>query len=978
MNNLPKALLAWLTLGSFLTFPSFVSAATIASQTDKFEDILKTSQVLQELGSNLSGKASSFTFRVSSTKPNLDQFDNTASNSRIYDKTTNTYISGCVSANDTSHSFLKGLTFTTTNVPSGYQDVTIDFSCNNYTFIPGNKYLIKITNANLFSTYAGIILFGAASYNSTSDDYFIDGGLRYPNGNKFDFSNNGGSCDPIKYKWSDLTKNPKSGCNIWTSSKDDIYFILKNNEPDSTPTPSLVKTPVIFIPGIGGSELKAEQDIIWSKDNGHGGTYTNLYPAGEKVWINQDEAAKLGDDDYFDVLRLKDDGVTSEANLTLTGKLTPFGYEQIEPFFEELGYSKNIDFFIFPYDWRKDIRATKDKLDNLIETAKTTSGRSKVDIVAHSMGGLVARYYISDSEKAGKVDKLIGLGVPHLGSVDSLKTIRFGSWLGYDFKIITLGIPPSETKDGAQNMTSMFQLLPSNKYYDFYKNTDSNLLYPLEDVRDIDNNQITGSLNFSQLKILLTNLSHNMTIFNFGEQLHDTLDSSLNKPNGVKIYLITGSGQPTLGQIKETWWITWPIKFIPKTEEIMINGDETVPLYSASLKNEAQDISGAEKIYYVEQTHGGLISKEGPAMQTVKTILNQQDQPTEVKSEKISLEGQQISLDDGEIELYDQSGNHTGLKNNNEEIETNIPGTFYSMIGTTKQAFIKKKAGNIKVVVTRKNKTTSTPKTTNLKIRNYEKDAISKTIIYKDLSLTETGKIEVTLNPSSSITPNLQLFVDSTKEENITITATSEISGIASSDQTPPITKIESSGTNPVTITLTSSDTDSGILKTEYSLDNGETVQIYTNPFTISSSGKSTLQVKSIDKAGNEELPQSIDIEINSSTSNSSSTNSSENTSSQTTSEINSTKQDNPKISTEQNPDNSFLDNEPSSETSNTDSTQTSILGANTQNSAEITTAKISIFNHPSLGGLLVVAMGLQGMLPILSSVFTFFKPTPK
>ena len=57
-------------------------------------------------------------------------------------------------------------------------------------------------------------------------------------------------------------------------------------------------------------------------------------------------------------------------------------------------------------------------------------------------------------------------------------------------------------------------------------------------------------------------------------------------------------------------------------------------------------------------------------------------------------------------------------------------------------------------------------------------------------------------------------------------------------------------------------DSGAGILRIEYSLDNGHTVQTYTEPFTISASGQTTIQVKAIDKLGNEEIPQSVTVEI--------------------------------------------------------------------------------------------------------------------
>ncbi len=126
------------------------------------------------------------------------------------------------------------------------------------------------------------------------------------------------------------------------------------------------KTPLIFIPGIGGSELKVTQDTIWNKDNGHGGTYNRAYSAGEKVWVNEGEAAAIGDDDYFDVLRMKPDGQTSEANLELTGSMYAGSYQQAIDFFVANGYTLNQNLFIFPYDWRKDIALTSPLLDQKI------------------------------------------------------------------------------------------------------------------------------------------------------------------------------------------------------------------------------------------------------------------------------------------------------------------------------------------------------------------------------------------------------------------------------------------------------------------------------------------------------------------------------------------------------------------------------------------------------------------------------------
>lgn len=51
-----------------------------------------------------------------------------------------------------------------------------------------------------------------------------------------------------------------------------------------------------------------------------------------------------------------------------------------------------------------------------IDRALDATGAQKVHIVAHSMGGLLSRYAIRNLGMDGKVDKVITLGSPHLGS----------------------------------------------------------------------------------------------------------------------------------------------------------------------------------------------------------------------------------------------------------------------------------------------------------------------------------------------------------------------------------------------------------------------------------------------------------------------------------------------------------------------------------------------------------------------------------
>jgi len=426
MNKIIQAILLIFTL--FLLFPKIVFAATITGQTQAWNNQLTTWQAMQELGDNLSGTLSSVTFRVSTSRPNSQQFDYTAQNTRLYDKSNNSFVRGCVPAEANPYDQRRGLIFNTSNVPLGFEDVTVDFSCRNYVFVPGHRYLILITNANTFSK----ILFAGVAYGAGGNggaDLFSFGGLRYADGVPWILDHTLGSCDPVAYIWGSPILRPLNGCNIWTTPQDDLYFVLS----DTTPEPSPSKTPLIFIPGIGGSELKASEDLIWNKDNGHGGTYNRAYTTGEKVWVNEGEAILPGDDDYFDVLRMKPDGQTGEANLELAGNIYSGSYGAAINFFTSNGYTLDKDLFVFPYDWRKDVALTAPLLDQKIETIKGQTGSTKVDIVAHSLGGLVARNYINDPVRAGKVRKLITLGTPNLGAVDFLKKLQYGGCLAAEF-----------------------------------------------------------------------------------------------------------------------------------------------------------------------------------------------------------------------------------------------------------------------------------------------------------------------------------------------------------------------------------------------------------------------------------------------------------------------------------------------------------------------------------------------------------------
>lgn len=222
--------------------------------------------------------------------------------------------------------------------------------------------------------------------------------------------------------------------------------------------------PVIFIHGVLGSKLK---NIDTNED---------LWPGALSRLLFHDYADIAFDINSNTLEPLPSKAVAYEISDGAVGKdfygkivhtLSEIGGYKLSTVGEKIN-PKQKNYYIFHYDWRQDNVISAGRLADFIEQIRVDyhNPNLKVDIVAHSMGGLITRYYlrygkqdvIGDNDFDQKLNmygvervrRVILLGTPNLGSVKTLNLFIQG---------VDIGINQIGTETLA-SMPSLYQLFP--------------------------------------------------------------------------------------------------------------------------------------------------------------------------------------------------------------------------------------------------------------------------------------------------------------------------------------------------------------------------------------------------------------------------------------------------------------------------------------------------------------------------------------
>ncbi|MGH2655506.1 MAG: lipase/acyltransferase domain-containing protein [Actinomycetota bacterium] len=229
-------------------------------------------------------------------------------------------------------------------------------------------------------------------------------------------------------------------------------------------TPTEIRDLLVVLPGILGSTLAKNDKLVWAPSVGAVLSAIRTFGRSIKELMLPEG---VGDNH-------PGDGVTAEdlmpdlhilpglwtANIGYGALLDQLRtkYQVVEESPSEPGRIPNL--LRVPYDWRLSNRYNgrqlKRKVEPALEQWRSQGGvfaEARLIFICHSMGGLVARWYIEKEGGAELTRKLITLGTPYRGALSSLDQLVNGVKKGiWPFKL--------DLTSFARSLPSTHQLLP--------------------------------------------------------------------------------------------------------------------------------------------------------------------------------------------------------------------------------------------------------------------------------------------------------------------------------------------------------------------------------------------------------------------------------------------------------------------------------------------------------------------------------------
>lgn len=209
---------------------------------------------------------------------------------------------------------------------------------------------------------------------------------------------------------------------------------------------------LVFVPGLLGSRLRRRGDrkLLWP-----GSSVLSWLPPGR--WLDE-LSYSTGDmvpDGIVDEVVFVPPWVKQQCYGRLIAALERFGYHASR----DGSPAADPALYVFAYDWRQDNRQSAKELARAVRDWSRYHPGAKAWIIAHSMGGLVSRWFIEKLGGEDLVQRLFLVASPWDGAPMALQVL----FHGYDVflrKRLGLFDVRGPTRDFLRTLPSAYQLLP--------------------------------------------------------------------------------------------------------------------------------------------------------------------------------------------------------------------------------------------------------------------------------------------------------------------------------------------------------------------------------------------------------------------------------------------------------------------------------------------------------------------------------------
>jgi lecithin:cholesterol acyltransferase len=357
---------------------------------------------------------------------------------------------------------------------------------------------------------------------------------------------------------------------------------------------------IVLLPGIMGSVLQKDGRDVWALSG------SALMSAIRSVGASVTALALSGDAPDREDLG---DGIVAtrlvpDAHL-LPGFWKIDGYSRIaNAIREEFDVEPGRNYFEFPYDWRRDNRAAARRLARVapgwLRAWRERSGKrdARLILVCHSMGGLVARYFLEALDGWRDARSLVTFGTPYRGSLNALNTLAngFRRTIG-PFTIVDL-------TSLVRSFTSTYQLLPIYPCYDDGGGT----LRRVADANGIPNVEAARA-------------SAALAFHDEMRHAHERNAGNARYADGrYVLHPIVGTYQPTLQVGRRSGDAVIMSDRHPSTA---LRGDGTVPQVSAT-PIEIDTFTARQRTVFVAEQHGSL-QNSAPMLDHLRALITEGD-----------------------------------------------------------------------------------------------------------------------------------------------------------------------------------------------------------------------------------------------------------------------------------------------------------------------------------------------------------------